>query len=102
MTQQFIKSDEELALFQIVGHSYDLDIESLWETIEDIFRLISAQNDTIPMTTIEIIEYLKAMDKADISDKCIKNNSNINLWFSDNESIFEVKPKEEVVFGRQS
>lgn len=102
LTQQFIKSDEELALFQIVGHSYDLDIESLWETIEDIFRLISAQNDTIPMTTIGIIEYLKAMDKADISDKCIKNNSNINLWFSDNESIFEVKPKEEVVFGRQS
>jgi len=102
LTQQFIKSDEELALFQIVGHSYDLDIDNMWDRLESIFIEIASQNDILPMTTIEIIEYLNAMETAEITDRVIKNNSNISLWFSDNESIFEVKPKEEVVFGRQS
>ena len=97
LTQQFIKSNEELALFQIVGHSYDLDIESLWETIENTFRLISTQNDILPMPTIEIIDYLKAMDKGEITDKYIKNNSNISLWFSIDGMTCEVKPNERIV-----
>lgn len=102
LTQQFLETNEELSLFQIVGHSYDLDIENMWDRLESIFIEIASQKDILPMTTIEIIEYLKAMETAEITDRVIKNNSNISLWFSDNESIFEVKPKEEVVFGRQS
>lgn len=94
LTQQFINTKEELALFQIVGHSYDLDIENMWKTIEDIFKAISAQNNILPMTTIEIIEYLKAMDKAEITDKYIKNNSDVSLWFSINDTAYEVKPNE--------
>lgn len=101
LTHQFIKTNEELAVFQIVGHSYDFDIENLWDRIESIFIEISAQIDILPMTTVEIIEYLKAMDQAEIADGYIKNNSSISLWFSDNESTFEVKPKAEMVFGRQ-
>ena len=97
LTQHFIKSDEELAVFQIVGHSYDLDIENLWETIEDIFRVISSQIDILPMTTIEIINYLKAMNKAEITDKYIKNNSNISLWFSIEGMACEVNPNERIV-----
>lgn len=102
LSQQFIKSDKELALFQIVGHSYDLDIENTWDRLESVFIEIAAQKDILPMTTIDIIEYLKAMETAEITDRTFKNNSNISLWFSDNKSTFEVKPKEEVVFGRQS
>lgn len=97
LTHQFIKSAEELAVFQIVGHSYDLDIENLWETIEDIFRVISSQTDILPMTTIEIINYLKAMNKAEITDKYIKNNSNISLWFSIEGMACEVNPNERIV-----
>lgn len=102
LTQQFIESDQELALFQIVGHSYDLDIENMWDRLESIYIEIASQKDILPMTTIDIIEYLKAMETAEITDRTFKNNSNISLWFSDNKSTFEVKPKEEVVFGRQS
>lgn len=94
LAQQFINTNEELALFQIAGHSYDLDIENMWETIEGVFKAISTQNDILPMTTIEIIEYLKAMDKVEITDKYIKNNSNISLWFSVDNTAFEVKPNE--------
>lgn len=99
LTHQFIKTNEELALFQMVGHSYDLDIENMWDRIETIFKEITLQKDILPMTTIDIIEYLKAMETAEITDTTVKNNSNISLWFSDNEFTFEVKPKEEVVFS---
>ena len=99
LTQQFIKTNEELALFQIVGHSYDLDNQNMWDKIETIFKEIALQKDILPMTTIDIIEYLKAMETAETTDRTVKNNSNISLWFSDNESTFEVEPKEEIVFG---
>lgn len=97
LMQQFLESNEELALFQIVGHSYDLDIENLWETIDDIFRVISSQTDILPITTIEIINYLKAMNKAEITDKFIMNNSNISLWFSIEGMACEVNPNERIV-----
>lgn len=98
LTQQFLESDEELSLFQIVGHSYDLDIENLWDKIESVFIEITSQKDILPMTTIEIINYLKAMDKAEITDKIIKNNSDISLWFSIDGMTCEVKPNERIVF----
>ena len=92
LAREFINSQEELALFQIVGHSYDLDVENMWTDIEELFKTISSQNNILPMTTIEIIEYLKAMDKAEITDKYIKNNSDISLWFSVDSATVEVKP----------
>ena len=61
LTRQFIKSDEELAIFQIVGHSYDLDVEKLWDRIENVFRMIAAHKDILPMTTIEIVEHLRSL-----------------------------------------
>lgn len=61
LTQQFIESDEELAVFQIVGHSYDLDAENMWDRIENVFRQIAKHDDILPMTTIEIVEYLRLL-----------------------------------------
>lgn len=102
LTQQFIESDQELALFQIVGHSYDLDIENMWDRLESIFIEIASQKDILPMSTIEIIEYLKAMDQAEITDGYIKNNSNISLWFSVNRNVFELKPFEMLYFKQKA
>ena len=98
LTQQFIISDNELALFQIVGHSYDLDIENMWDRIESIFIEITSQKAVLPMTTIETIEYLKAMNQTEITDSYIKNNSNISVWFSVNRNAFELKPFEMLFF----
>ncbi len=97
LTQQFIETDDELALFQIVGHSYDLDTENMWDRIERVFECISGQKDVLPMTTIEIIEYLKAMEKAEITDWYIQNNSDSSLWFSVDDTICEVKRNETVM-----
>ena len=61
LSRQFIESDEELAIFQIVGHSYDLDVEKLWDRIENVFRMIAAHKEILPMTTIEIVEHLRSL-----------------------------------------
>ena len=61
LSRQFIESDEELAIFQIVGHSYDLDVENMWDRIENVFRMIAAHDDILPMTTIEIVEHLRSL-----------------------------------------
>lgn len=98
LTQQFIISDNELALFQIAGHSYDLDLENMWDRIETIFKEITLQKDILPMTTIDIIEYLKAMDTAEITDKYIKNNSNISLWFSIDGMTCEVNSRQSLKY----
>lgn len=81
-------------MFQIVGHTYDLDVENKWNIIENTFEVISKQNDILPMTTIEIIDYLKAMNKVEITDEYIQNNSDISLWFSINNIICEIKSNE--------
>lgn len=92
IVQQFVETDEEFALLQIVGHTYDLDVENKWDMIENVFRAISKENDILPMTTIEIIDYMKAMNNAEITDQYIKNNSDISLWFEIDNTICEVKP----------
>lgn len=94
LTDSFLVTNDELAIFQIVGHSYDLDVENKWELIENIFKRISNQNDILPMTTIEIINYLKAMEKAEFSDSYITNKSNISLWFDIDNTIAEIPPNE--------
>ena len=48
------------------------------------------------MTTIQIIDYLKAMSQANITNQYIQNDSDISLWFDINGKICEVKPKERI------
>jgi len=91
----FFAAEEELALCQIVGHSYDLDAENMWKQMEDILRRISAEEDIASMTNLEIVRYLKAMRKAEIGEKHICNSSNMRLWFEVDGKTVSVSPKEE-------
>ena len=92
LTEQFIRTDEELALFQIVGHTYDLDVEDKWDMIERIFQHIRQQEDILPMTTIEIIDYLRAMRQAEITDDAIINHSEHWLWFDIGGTVCALEP----------
>lgn len=89
-----LRTDEELAVFQIVGHSYDLDAEDMWDRMEDVFRVISEQDDVLPMTMIEMVEYLQAMEQAEITEEYIQNHSDRSLWFAVDGVVCEVKAKE--------
>lgn len=98
LTRSFIECDDELALFQIVGYTYDLDLEDKWDTVENILREVSKRSNILPMTTIDIVDYLKAMDKAEITDRYFKNNSDRTLWFSVGEVVYKAVPQGVVEF----
>ena len=88
----FFETDEELALCQIVGHSYDLDAEDMWETMEHILKRAAEDESIAPMTNLELVRYLKAMRAADIWDGFIQNNSGMELWFEADGEIISVPP----------
>ena len=86
----FFETEEELALCQIVGHSYDLDTENMWEQIEEILQKVAEDEDVISMTNIELVRYLKAMRSATITEDGIENHSNVELWFEEDGRVFSV------------
>ena len=84
----FFETEEELAVCQIVGHSYDLDAEGLWESVETILKQVSAAKDVWSCTNLELVRYLKAMEMAEIRGDVIRNYSHTPLWFEiDGETV---------------
>jgi hypothetical protein len=90
----FLESDRELALCQLVGHSYDLDVLNLWERMEQICRWVSESGDVWAATHIELVRYLRAMDKAAISECKISNLSESELWFRVDGKALVLQPGE--------
>lgn len=80
--QGFLETDQELALCQLVGHSYDLDVMNLWGTMDRICRWISENGDIWAATNLELVRYIKNIRLARITDTEIRNDSPGELWFS--------------------
>ena len=55
---KFLNTQEELAVCQIVGHSYDLDAENLWGIMELICAAVSKCDDIWFCTNAELVEFL--------------------------------------------
>lgn len=58
----FLNTQEELAVCQIVGHSYDLDAENLWGTMELICAAVSRCDDIWFCTNAELVKFLCDQD----------------------------------------
>lgn len=56
---EFLNTREELAVCQILGHSYDLDTENLWGTMELICAAVSKCDDIWFCTHAELVEFLR-------------------------------------------
>ena len=91
-TEHFLETEEELAVCQIVGHSYDLFTEHLWETMESICAKVSQHPEVWKCTNLELVRYLKAMEQAVISEDAIMNRSNRKLWFAVDGNVLSVEP----------
>ena len=88
----FFHTEEELAVCQIVGHAYDLDVENMWDVMERIFQRVKEDETILPMTTIEMARYLKAMRNTIVTETEIRNYSDLDLWFEVNGDTIVVKP----------
>lgn len=87
----FLLTDRELAVCQIVGHSYDLDTENLWDTMESICASVAAREDVWACTNLELVRYLKAMEHFDGV-----NHSGLDLWFEIDEKVRVLHPGEQL------
>ena len=56
---KFLNTQEELAVCQIVGHSYDLDAEDLWGTMELICAAVSKRDDIWFCTNAELVDFFE-------------------------------------------
>ena len=92
--QGFLETDQELALCQLVGHSYDLDVMGLWDRMERICHAVGCAPDVWPASHIEIVRYLRGMDKAQITEREIRNNGKTNLWFEVDGKVICLSPDE--------
>lgn len=92
LAQRFLTTEEELAWFQIVGHSYDLDVYQRWDQMEALFGRIHGEADILPMTTLEAVEYVRAMEQVEITPEGIHNPSDQDLWFSAEGETVRVPP----------
>ncbi len=90
----FLNTEEELAVCQIVGHSYDLDAENLWGTMELICAAVSGQEDVWSCTNLELVRYLKAVEQFDGT-----NRSDQTLWFEVGGRIRTLHPGERADFS---
>lgn len=88
----FFETKVELALCQIVGHSYDLDAEHMWSKMEDIFCRVAADESVLPMTHLELVRYLAAMSRAEVNENEIYNPTTVDLWFRCDERIIHLGP----------
>lgn len=88
----FLNTDEELAVCQIVGHSYDLDAEKLWGTMELICAAVSAREEIWSCTNLELVQYLKAMEQCETTERSIHNHSGTVLWFEIDGKIEAIQP----------
>ena len=92
----FLETDQELALCQLVGHSYDLDVMELWNTMEQICRWVSENSDVWASTHLELVRYLRSMSLAKVTDTEIINESNTQLWFAVNSKTVKLQPGERI------
>ncbi len=89
----FFHTQEELALCQIVGHSYDLDVENMWDDMESVLKRVAQDDSILSMTNIELVHYLQAMRSAVINENEIKNPSDLPLWFEKDGQVVCVPPE---------
>ena len=94
--QGFLETDQELALCQLVGHSYDLDVLNLWDSMERICRWVSDSGVVWAATHLELVQYLRAMNKAQVTEQRVCNNSDLPLWFSVHGRSICIQPGEYV------
>lgn len=88
----FFQTNEELALCQIVGHSYDLDAEHMWDKMEVILARMAADPAVCSMTHLELVRYLQGMKQAVVEDDRIVNPSHTTLWFRVDDQVLALDP----------
>ena len=59
MADEFLNSEsEDVKLFYIWGHSYELDVDNSWDYFEDVCKLLSDKKDILYCTNKQAFDYI--------------------------------------------
>lgn len=62
LCERFIKCEpDDIQLFYIWGHSYELDLDNGWEFFEKVCRLLSGRDDILYCTNSDAFDYIKSV-----------------------------------------
>ncbi len=92
-TERFFATKEELAVCMIVGHSYDLDAENLWERMEALFARFGADETVLSMTHLELVEYLQAWKQTEWVGDTLINYGTVPIWYELDGKILRADPQ---------
>ena len=89
---------EDMMLFYIWGHSFELSREGTWNLMEDICKRLSGHDDVWYATNIEIKDYVSAVRSlvTDVDDSRIYNPSGTEIWIEVDGSAGRVGPLETI------
>ena len=86
-----IRNDNKMRLFYAWGHSYELNDDNYY-LIHDFGKAVKDREDLYLATNIDICLYLKALNKLEITQTYVKNNSDIPLYISINNINHLIEP----------
>lgn len=94
LLDEFIKTDQELALFYLWGHAYEFGVDNNFSLMEEVLQKVTKEDSIFFGTNLEICRYLKAMNKLLIKNRMVINNSDQELYLSIDDRRVLLRPYE--------
>lgn len=100
-TDMFVdfENEGELKCFFIWGHSYEFennknDPNLGWTMIEGVMKKLAAENDIWKTTNGDVYRYVEATKLVEVTEKYVKNNSDMTVYYNINGQNVEIKAGE--------
>lgn len=86
-------NSDNLSLFYLWGHSYELDGNDNWDLMEQICRKFGAAEDVWRASNMEIYLYMQALDQLIVScdQKLLYNPSALDVWVTADDKILKIE-----------
>lgn len=83
-----------MRLIYVWGHSYEFSSEEKWDKMESLCKNISGRGDVWYATSIEIVDYVNAVNGLRFSADCsmVYNPSAIPVWLEADREVFAAEP----------
>ncbi|MFW6308811.1 MAG: polysaccharide deacetylase family protein [bacterium] len=101
LAQEFIDFHKQqyLYLFYVWGHSFEFDRDNNWDLIEEFSQFIGGQDDVWYATNIEIVDYLKAVERLQFSASgdFVYNPSVTDVWLIVEGNLRKIKAGQQTI-----
>ena len=99
-----LNNSGDLKCFFIWGHSYEFENnknnpELGWTMIEGVMQKLAAEKDIWKATNGDVYRYVEATKLVEVTEKTVKNNSDITVYYNINGQNVEIAPGKTFTIG---